>query len=93
MWYNAVLKYADERDRNFHKFHLPDGLLEDPAEEEVTIRWKQIANPSSCTINNDSSDKSSANPASSSEEDSSDEEEDDSTNTTIYRCTKESLHG
>ena len=38
MGYDAVVHYADETDRNFYKFHLPDGLLEDPANERVTAR-------------------------------------------------------
>lgn len=37
MRYDAVLKYADEEDRNFYKFHLPEALLADPANEEVTV--------------------------------------------------------
>ena len=37
MRYDAVLHYADEEDRNFHKFHLPNGLLEDPANKEIML--------------------------------------------------------
>ena len=34
MRYDAVLRYADETDSNYYRFHLPDGLLM-PANEEV----------------------------------------------------------
>jgi hypothetical protein len=35
MRYDAVLKYANEEDANFSRYHLPEGLLEDPEGEEV----------------------------------------------------------
>jgi hypothetical protein len=41
MRYDAVLHYADEQHPNFSRFHLPDGLLEDPADEEITLAQLQ----------------------------------------------------
>ena len=42
MRYDAVLKYADESQRNFHTFHLPMALLPDPEDETITLA--QLAN-------------------------------------------------
>ena len=41
MRYDAVLHYADEQHPNFRRFHLPDGLLEDPDDEEITLAQLQ----------------------------------------------------
>ena len=43
MRYDAVLKYADYEDHNFHKFHLPPGQLQDPSQEEVTVTRQRAA--------------------------------------------------
>ena len=53
--YDTVFKYADadESDRRFCKFHLPDRLLEDPANEEVTAkRATKSSNPRILHIRN-----------------------------------------
>jgi len=41
MRYDAVVYYADAQDQNYHKFKLPDGLLEDPEDEEITLSQLQ----------------------------------------------------
>ena len=43
MRYDAILFNADEEDRNFHMFHLADGMLEDPENEEFTLADLQQA--------------------------------------------------
>jgi hypothetical protein len=96
MRYDAVLKYADEEDANFYKFHLPDGLLEDPANDRVTVhgrRSRHTSRPSkrqrtNRALHNAQSDTiesaTSHDASSSEEEDTSDEELD----CTIYTRTE-----
>eukprot|EP00956_Cyclotella_meneghiniana_P033551 scaffold96912_cov61-Cyclotella_meneghiniana.AAC.2 len=76
MRYDAVVRYADEEDRNFHKFQLPDGILEDPSDERVEMR-RRPANPR--TLHNRSTDDIPLprHSTSTSEDDSSSEEEED----------------
>jgi hypothetical protein len=96
MRYDAVLKYADEEDANFYKFHLPDGLLEDPANDRVTVHGRRIrrtsrpskrqrsTNRALHNAQSDTIESATSNDASSSEEeDTSDEELD----CTIYTRT------
>lgn len=78
MRYDAVLKYADETDRNFYKFHLPDGLLEDPADEEVAVRNPRRRPNNPRVLHNSQNDDIPLprHNSSTSEEDSSSDEED-----------------
>jgi hypothetical protein len=41
MRYDAVVHYADEEHPSFHTFRLPDGYMQDPTTEEVTLAQLQ----------------------------------------------------
>ncbi|KAL7523294.1 hypothetical protein ACHAXR_000112, partial [Thalassiosira sp. AJA248-18] len=103
MRYDAVLKYADEEDANFYKYHLPEGLLEDPEGEEVVAPAQRRAGrrerpsrhrPTNRTINNDLSpgdtstdDDTTTDDASENPASSSEDESEGEQNDTIYRRT------
>ncbi|KAL7538013.1 hypothetical protein ACHAXR_008222 [Thalassiosira sp. AJA248-18] len=103
MRYDAVLKYADEDNANFYRYHLPEGLLEDPEGEEVVApaqrrvrRCERTSNHrrTNHTINNDSSDDDTSTDADDDSENpassSEDEQSDEEGNDTIYRRTEPS---
>ncbi|KAL7536120.1 hypothetical protein ACHAXR_006945 [Thalassiosira sp. AJA248-18] len=97
---DAVLKYADEDDANFHKYHLPEGLLEDPEGEEVVAppqrrgrrRQRSSTRRTNRTIRiiNNSTSHTSTDISDNSENPASsseDEQSDDEQNNTIYSRT------
>jgi hypothetical protein len=89
MRYDAVIHYADEDHPSYHTFRLPDGYMQDPTTEEVTLAQlqKQVntLRQRNVRLHDEDTDDIAFNNA----DDFSDLESVDDANATIYRRSDE----